>query len=161
MSILSEKLQYFIDQQGLSVSDMAKSSGIERSTLYQYIKGRRPLQNRIQLEAIMSGLHLTPDERMEVLEAYEITRMGVKNYNRRRKIREILNSLLTLEEGKLEEGKPEIVKTGQKKIFTEVENQGLIRGELEVNRMVHQVIRETVERGGELKLLVQPDYDLG
>lgn len=155
MSVLSEKLKYFIDQKGMSIADLAKSTGIERSTLYQYIKDRRPLQNRSQLESIMADLHLTPDERAEVLEAYEITRIGVKNYNRRRKVREILESLLTLEEGK-----PETAKTGQKKILLEVENQGLIRGELEVNRIVHQVIQETAERGGELKLLVQPDYDL-
>ena len=155
MSVLSEKLKYFIDQKGLSIAELAKSSGIERSTLYQYIKDRRPLQNRAQLEAVMSELHLTPDERAEVLEAYEITRIGVKNYNRRRKVREIMESLLTIEEGK-----PEIVKAGQKKSSMEVQSQGLIRGELEVNRIVHQVIQETAERGGELKLLVQPDYDL-
>lgn len=155
MSVLSEKLKYFIDQKGLSIADLARSSGIERSTLYQYIKDRRPLQNRVQLESIMADLHLTPDERTDVLEAYEITRIGMKNYNRRRKVREILESLLTLEEGKTE-----TVKTVQEKIPAEVENQGLIRGELEVNRIVHQVIYETAERGGELKLLVQPDYDL-
>ena len=155
MSVLSEKLKYFIDQKGLSIADLARSSGIERSTLYQYIKDRRPLQNRVQLESIMADLHLTPDERADVLEAYEITRIGMKNYNRRRKVREILESLLTLEEGKTE-----TVKTVQEKIPAEVENQGLIRGELEVNRIVHQVIYETAERGGELKLLVQPDYDL-
>lgn len=155
MSVLSEKLKYFIDQKGLSIAELAKSSGIERSTLYQYIKDRRPLQNRAQLEAVMSELHLTPDERAEVLEAYEITRIGVKNYNRRRKVREIMESLLTIEEGK-----PETVKAGQKKSSMEVQSQGLIRGELEVNRIVHQVIQETAERGGELKLLVQPDYDL-
>lgn len=84
MSVLSEKLKYFIDQKGLSIADLARSSGIERSTLYQYIKDRRPLQNRVQLESIMADLHLTPDERADVLEAYEITRIGMKNYNRRR-----------------------------------------------------------------------------
>lgn len=47
MSVLSEKLKYFIDQKGLSIADLARSSGIERSTLYQYIKDRRPLQNRV------------------------------------------------------------------------------------------------------------------
>lgn len=155
MSVLSEKLKYFIDQKGLSIANLAKRSGIERSTLYQYINDRRPLQNRTQLEAIMLELHLTPDEREEVLEAYEITRIGVKNYNRRRKVREILESLLTLEEGKTE-----TVKTGGGINLPEMENKGLIRGELEVNRVVHQVIQETARRGGQLKLLVQPDYEL-
>lgn len=155
MSVLSEKLKYFIDQKGVSIADLSKSSGIERSTLYQYIKDRRPLQNQIQLESIMSELHLTPDERTEVLEAYEITRIGMKKYNRRKKVREILESLLTLEEEKTE-----TVKTGEKINLPEMENKGLIRGELEVNRIVYQVIQETTRQGGKLKLLIQPDYDL-
>ena len=94
MSVLSEKLSYFVEQRGRNMAELAKRCGIERSTLYQYLRGRRPLQNRGQLEAVMSELHLTPDERAEVWEAYEITRIGVRNYNRRCKVREILDSLL-------------------------------------------------------------------
>ena len=103
MSVLSEKLSYFTEQKDQNIADLAKRSGIERSTLYQYLKGKRPLQNRAQLEALMSELHLTPDERTEVMEAYELARVGVKIYNRRRKVREILGSLLTVESGSFEE----------------------------------------------------------
>ena len=54
MSVLSEKLKYYIDRKGQNIAGLAKKSKIERSTLYQYIKGKRPLQNRVQLETIMS-----------------------------------------------------------------------------------------------------------
>ena len=154
MSILSDKLLYFVNQKKQNIAGLARETGIERSTLYQYLKGRRPLQNRAQLELLMSHLHLTPDERAEVLEAYTIARIGEKNYNRRRKVREILESLLTVEERKgaspQPEGKWPPVETGQSR---------LIQGELEVSRAVSQVLRETAAHGGELKLLVQPDYD--
>ena len=62
MSVLSEKLSYFVEQRGRNMAELAKRCGIERSTLYQYLRGRRPLQNRGQLGPVMSGLHLTPDE---------------------------------------------------------------------------------------------------
>lgn len=101
MSVLSEKLQYYVDQRGQNIAELAKRCRIERSTLYQYLKGRRPLQNRMQLEALMSELHLAPDERAEVLEAYEITRIGIRKYNRRYKVKELLDSLLTVEEEKI------------------------------------------------------------
>ena len=98
MSVLSEKLNYFVGQRGVNIADLAKRCRIERSTLYQYLKDRRPLQNKVQLEALMSELHLTPDERAEMLEAYEIARIGMRDYSRRCKVRELLDSLLTVEE---------------------------------------------------------------
>ena len=155
MSVLSDRLTYFVNQKGLNIAELARRSRIERSTLYQYLKGRRPLQNRAKLEAIMAELHLTPDEREEVLEAYEITQIGIWNYNRRRKVREILESLLTAEEGSF--AMPRIE---QETAPTDTEAHCLLYGELEVNRAVSQIIRKTVAQGGELKLLVQPDYDL-
>src|SRR5699024_10504108 len=98
MSILSERLKYFVEQKGYSIADLAGRSGIERATLYQYLKGSRPLKNHVHLETLMAELQLTPDERQEVLEAYEITQIGQVQYNRRCKVMEILNSLLTIEE---------------------------------------------------------------
>ena len=154
MSVLSEKLNYYVDQRGQNIAELARRCKIERSTLYQYLKDRRPLQNRVQLESLMSELHLTPDERLEVLEAYEITKIGVRNYNRRCKVREILNSLLTVEEDK------KVILENEYETNTEVlETYGMIQGELEVNRVINKVMSETVAQGGALKLLAQPDYD--
>lgn len=154
MSVLSEKLQYYVDQRGQNIAELAKRCRIERSTLYQYLKGRRPLQNRMQLEALMSELHLAPDERAEVLEAYEITRIGIRKYNRRYKVKELLDSLLTVEEEKI------VIREAEYEADTgKPESYGLLRGELEVNRAVNKVMRDTVTHGGALKLLAQPDYE--
>lgn len=155
MSILSERLKYFVEQKGYSIADLAGRSGIERATLYQYLKGSRPLKNHVHLETLMAELQLTPDERQEVLEAYEITQIGQVQYNRRCKVREILNSLLTIEE------KTSVVpKLEQEMYLRTAEGQRLIQGELEINRLVSNIIYENVIRGGELRLLTQPDNDL-
>lgn len=155
MSILSERLKYFVEQKGYSIADLAGRSGIERATLYQYLKGSRPLKNHAHLENVMAELQLTPDERQEVLEAYEITQIGQVQYNRRCKVREILNSLLTIEE------KTSVVpKLEQEMYLRTAEGQRLIQGELEINRLVSNIIYENVIRGGELRLLTQPDNDL-
>ena len=153
MSVLSKKLSYFVEQRKQSIVELAKRSGIERSTLYQYLKGKRPMQNRGHLDTIMSWLHLTPDERAEILEAYEIDQVGIRTYRRRRRVKEILNSLLTVEEI---EGKPQPApfRTGR----DEKISRSLICGELEVNRAIHEVVRDAAANGHELKLLAQPDY---
>ena len=49
------------------MAELAVRSGIERSTLYQYIRGSRPLKSRSQLEILMAELQLTPDERLELV----------------------------------------------------------------------------------------------
>ena len=154
MSVLSEKLNYFVGQRGVNIADLAKRCRIERSTLYQYLKDRRPLQNKVQLEALMSELHLTPDERAEMLEAYEIARIGMRDYSRRCKVRELLDSLLTVEETHPVRHEAEYDADAG-----EPEPHCLLQGELEVSRAVNSVIHEAVARGSELKILAQPDFD--
>ncbi len=143
MSVLSETLTYFVNQRDRNIPELAIRCKIDRATLYQYLKGKRSFRNIAQLERIISELHLTPDERMKVMEAYEIEQIGLLNYNRRRKVKEILRSLLTVDEEGINVydalGDPVSIEAGTDR---------LIKGELEVSRMVHYVIRRLKSRGG-------------
>ena len=55
-------------------------------------------QNREHLNAMMATLQLTPDEHAEVLQQWEITRVGERTYNRRRCFEALLSSLQYLED---------------------------------------------------------------
>ena len=156
MSVLSEKLSYFVRQRQENIAELSKKSGIERSTLYQYLRGKRPLQNRAHLDSLMSQLHLTPDERMSVLEAYEVEQVGVRSFKRRCKVKEIFNSLLTIDDGTYMQLQtvPCIAESGDRV------SHRLVHGELDVNRAIHGVVQDAVACGGELKLLAQPDYSV-
>ena len=46
MSILTDRLNYFIDKRKERVSELARRSGIDRATLHQYLSDRRSLKNR-------------------------------------------------------------------------------------------------------------------
>lgn len=50
MSVLSEHLSQFMEQRDISLVQLSTLSLIERSTLYQYLKGKRPLKNKTHLE---------------------------------------------------------------------------------------------------------------
>ena len=76
MSILSETLTYFVNQRDRNIPELAIRCKIVGQQLYQYLKGKRSFRNIAQLERIISELHLTPDERMKVMEAYEIEQIG-------------------------------------------------------------------------------------
>lgn len=154
MSILCDKLKFFLARKGYSMAELAARSGIERSTLYQYIRGTRPLKSRAQLEILMAELQLTPDERLELLEAYEIVQVGQVKYDRRCRIREILGSLLAIEERA-----PAIPRLAPGRKLKET-GQQLVCGELEVHRLISHVIYEAVARDGEIRLLAQPDNDM-
>lgn len=77
------------------MSDLSRRCKIERSTLYQYINGKRPLQNLDHLKNIMLELHLSPDEKVDILEAYQIGKIGIEKYKRREKVKKIISSLIT------------------------------------------------------------------
>ena len=61
VGIIEEIIIILWNKRKQSIVELAKRSGIERSTLYQYLKGKRPMQNRGHLDTIMSWLHLTPE----------------------------------------------------------------------------------------------------
>lgn len=153
MSVLSDKLKYFLSRKGYSMAELAVRSGIERSTLYQYIRGSRHLKSRSQLEILMAELQLTPDERLELLETYEIAQVGKVKYDRRCRVREILGSLLTIE-GKT----PAVPNLAPGRKVREA-GQQLVQGELEVHRLVNHVIYEAVARDDEIRILAQPDNE--
>lgn len=157
MSILSEALENYVKQKKLGIADLAKRCQIDRSTMYQYIHGRRPLQNRELLDAILAELRLRPEERVKVMQAFEITLIGEGRYYRRKKIKEIFESLLTLEEVKgvnLFGGRQEASGSSQ-----DIQNVGsmLISGELKVQKAIRAVVRDACERGVTISLFLQPD----
>ena len=89
------------------------------------------------------------------MEAWEISQIGMKRYLRRKKVKEIISSLLTLEDMEMlpQPGSPGY-STGR-----EIpEESGFICGELEVNRIVRAILYDAVDNGGDLSLLVQPGY---
>ena len=98
MSILSECLDYFVKKKEQNIAELAKKCRVDRSTMYQYIRGKRPLQNQELLETILAELRLTPEERSKAMQAFEVTHVGEEKYYRRKKVKELFASLLTLEE---------------------------------------------------------------
>ena len=94
MSILSECLDYFVKKKEQNIAELAKKCRVDRSTMYQYIRGKHPLQNQELLETILAELRLTPEERSKAMQAFEVTHVGEEKYYRRKKVKELFASLL-------------------------------------------------------------------
>ena len=152
MSILTDRLNYYIDKRKERVSELARRCGMDRATLHQYLSDRRPLKNRAHLEALMTELHLTPNERTDVEEAFEIYVVGERTYHRRRKMEEILSSLPFIE------NEQEATPTARDiQLLKDNEIPGILVGELEINRFLNRLFQDATKREKDIFLLTQPD----
>lgn len=158
MSALSEHLTYLIEKKGEKTRQLAERTGIDHSTMHQYVKGSRPLRNRKQLEAIMTELHLTPDERSKLLIDWEIAQVGPQTYNRRLRFDRLVRTL----EPMAQEVALRLTKT-EKPAPEEIEIQPLppvVQGDLELNRVIGMILRDAVVRGQNILLITQPSNQM-
>lgn len=172
MSILSECLDYFVKKKEQNIAELAKKCRVDRSTMYQYIRGKRPLQNQELLETILAELRLTPEERSKAMQAFEVTQVGEEKYYRRKKVKELFASLLTLEESGarklIEERDEKALKSSAVSVARTKENQmesifgakseeiRMLNGEVEVQKGIHAILRSALEEGGPVNLFLQP-----
>lgn len=92
MSLFSEKLKDIIDESGEKVYQLAKLSGVERTTIQKSISGDRVL-NLESLEKLIKILTLSPKEKKELYEAYEMTKVGESLYFQRKNVITLINEM--------------------------------------------------------------------
>lgn len=69
MSQLSERIKELVDQFPGSFSELARTAGIDRSTLYKITGGKR-LPTQRQLQALLDIAHVSPQQRRDLTDLY-------------------------------------------------------------------------------------------
>ena len=170
MSVFSEKLTTYVEKKGQNTTDLAKKCDIDRSTMFQYLKGKRPLLSQKHKKAIFIQLRLTPEEQEDLNQAYEITMVGETRFRQRRKVREILENLLTIKDIPLPECSDDIAPMVSSSmpvsaekidelISSDIEISKLFSTESEVNFAIHYIITKAITNSTHLNLLIQPEYE--
>ena len=90
MSVFSDALSQLIDSKKIKVYDMIRYLEIDRSTMYQIIKGKRNPPADSQIEKMADFMLLTPSEREDLLEQAKITRLGKNIYYQRKGVAEFM-----------------------------------------------------------------------
>ena len=90
MSVFSDALSQLIDRKKIKVYDMIRYLEIDRSTMYQIIKGKRNPPADSQIEKMADFMLLTPSEREELLEQAKITRTGKNIYYQRKGVAQFM-----------------------------------------------------------------------
>ncbi len=95
MSAFGDKLRLYIDKCGESIYQLAKRSGVERTSIHKAMSGSRIL-NQACFDRLIELLKLTPAEKQDLINSYEIAKQGEDVYHRRRKMAAMLNGLAAL-----------------------------------------------------------------
>lgn len=157
MSIFSQKLKYYIEQKKLTTYNLAKRSGIERSNMYKIVQGTRNPSSEEMVENIAESLGLSPYDRKELLNAYQISRVGENIYFERKYITEFIKKLRI--ENDIEES-PE--RYSQKKIWYEPMDSEIhtVYGTHNIDKVIQEILdREARKEKGSIKLMCQPEYE--
>lgn len=94
---VSQLLSEYIKTKKINIKKCAEYFQIDRSTLYKIIRGERKVPSRDFIQQISQYLYLTNDEKKELLEAYEIDRIGEFRYYCRQHVSSFLEEVALLD----------------------------------------------------------------
>lgn len=94
---VSQLLSEYIKTKKINIKKCAEYFQIDRSTLYKIIKGERKVPSRDFIQQISQYLYLTNDEKKELLNAYEIDRIGEFRYYCRQHVSSFLKEATLLD----------------------------------------------------------------
>ncbi len=92
MSYFSDLLSAYSKRIGINSPQIAGYCGLDRVTVYRFMKGKTLPKDRATVHLMAGILQLTGDERNNLLEAYECARLGPRVYRERRYIKSFLMS---------------------------------------------------------------------
>lgn len=94
---VSQLLSEYIKTKKINIKKCAEYFQIDRSTLYKIIRGERKIPSRDFIQQISQYLYLTNDEKKELLNAYEIDRIGEFRYYCRQHVSSFLKEATLLD----------------------------------------------------------------
>lgn len=94
MSDFSEKCRQYIEDTGTNIYQLSKISGLDRTSLQRMVTGKR-LPGPEFISQFCLYLRINPQQRQELIELYELERIGKPTYYNRKYIQNILENLAT------------------------------------------------------------------
>ena len=76
MSIFSDTLSSLIKEKNIKIFSMVKYCGLDRSTMYKIISGKRNPPSPDIFKQMKDYMRLTPSEEQQLTEAWKIARIG-------------------------------------------------------------------------------------
>lgn len=156
MTIFSDILNEHIKYKNIRTSPLAQYCGIDRSNMYKLINGKRKPCSEEMVHKIANFIQLTPIERKELLEAYEITVIGHDTYYRRKNVQEFITNFSNKRGSVIDLSScfsPSLD-------YAQLTDNLSIFGKTNLNHTIYGILAlEAQKKHGYIKLLFQPDSD--
>lgn len=153
MSEFSYLLSQHIHSKNIKTYALAQYCSLDRSNMYKVINGKRKPSSIEMVRKMSKFMHLSPAEERELEEAFEITLAGYDNYYRRKEVLQFFFGF-NLAVPSIPAGKYTPIN------MSAIDDIVLLNSASETNHAIFQmVIRELSEKDGNIRLLLQPEYE--
>lgn len=153
MSVFSEKLYSLFSQSHMTVTALAKLSGVERSYLQKLLSGTRKPKPEV-VERLADALMLPPEERHNLKKSFSITQMGEAVYYRRLLVKRLLEDT---------ESYTRKIRVSYSALLPVPESKELVQacqGKASVTDALHLFLAEELaEQSPTLQALIQPNCE--
>lgn len=160
MSEFSDLLSLFIKNRNINVSALTGYCDLDRSTMYKLISGKRSPASRELVQNLASFMNLNPVELQELMEAYQLTKVGWDTYYRRKNVLEFILGFT----GMAAEAFPSSTPTpdfSDLRLFSQKIDADSIplTGQLQLSSTIHHVLQEAASHpSGNISLFAQPEH---
>lgn len=157
MSVFSDMLQNYVHEKNVKVSALASYCGMERSTFYKFIVGKREPGSVELVEKIAHFIKLTPLETQQLREAWKMARIGEITYYTRKSVEHFLSDFPNKSALPIYNLSNGVVANLTDQLSSK--NCLLLNSRQTVDFSVHQILlEEAAKANGKIALFLQPDY---
>ena len=167
MSTFSRLLNSLVHQKDISVYPMTQYCGIDRTLMYKYLNGKDYPKEQAIVDRMADFMRLSPLESEELLTAWQIEKIGWKEWNSRRNVEDFLLSLPDISDFSRKfktaggtSAKQTVTAPSVSFARAFYPDCRALPTQTALNTVISQVIMDEVQKeNGRLCLMLQPDYD--
>lgn len=154
MTAFSTLFSAHIKNKNIRTYPLAQYCGIDRSNMYKLINGKRNPSSESVVQKMADFMKLTPLERKELLEAYQITITGYETYYRRKNIEDLISDFSD-DSDTFSGCTPNYLPTFN---FPDTSENISLSGKLSLEKAIYSILAMEVQNpNGNIKLLLQPE----
>lgn len=156
MSVFSDTLNEYVTSKEIKIFPMAKYCGLDRSTMYKLISGKRNPPARDIFDKIVQFMHLTPAEAQHLEEAWKVTRIGPEIYYKRKSVENFIQHFPSHSSIS-----PDEFVFSSKIVRSMPETDCIALTSIQqVNYFIHKMfLTEASRASGKISLLLQPEHE--
>lgn len=155
MTAFSEKLRQYMKKKNITAYDLSKSSNISVVEMYRICQGECLPENREIVEILSNILGMSPFDKKQLLESYEISCNGKMDYCEKKYLLEFFQKLILKNDTEKQE------RIQYKEIQEPIkDSEEIIYGKQNIDKFIQILLeQEKKKQETEIYLLCQPEYE--